>query len=233
MGGRKPAREQTALTYVEGLDATPTKTQRALLPVDVIDENLLLTRARGGELSAFEKLVELHRDRIYGLALRMTRSEADAAEISQEVFLSAWKGLSKFHGENIPAFVAWLNRIAGNQTLMRLRHRKVVSQVEASLDSPQFNERGSLIEDVADWKSDALDQTLDAELSHAIQQASDALPEEYRRVFLLKDVDGLSYEEIAEITGDSVAAIKSRLHRARLTMRAAIDAFYQDVESSD
>ena len=202
-------------------------------PVEAIDEDLLLKEAQAGELGAFEKLVALHRDRVYGLAVRMTRSEADAAEISQEVFLSAWRNLAGFKGDTTAAFIGWLNRIAANQTLMRLRHRKVVNQVEDSLDSPQFNERGSMIDEVADWKSDALGLTLDAELSTAIQQASDALPEEYRRVFLLKDVDGLSYEEISEITGDSVPAIKSRLHRARLTMRSAIDAFYQDVESSD
>ena len=200
-------------------------------PVEATDEDLLLAKARTGELGAFEKLVELHRDRVYGLALRMMRSEADAAEISQEVFLSAWRNLATFKGDTTGAFVGWLNRIAANQTLMRLRHRKVVNQVENSLDSPQFNERGSMIDDVADWKSDALGQTLDAELSTAIQQASDALPEEYRRVFLLKDVEGLSYEEISEITEDSVPAIKSRLHRARLLMRSAIDAFYLDVES--
>ncbi len=200
-------------------------------PVEATDEDLLLAKARTGELGAFEKLVELHRDRVYGLALRMMRSEADAAEISQEVFLSAWRNLATFKGDTTGAFVGWLNRIAANQTLMRLRHRKVVNQVEDSLDSPQFNERGSMIDDVADWKSDALGQTLDAELSTAIQQASDALPEEYRRVFLLKDVEGLSYEEISEITEDSVPAIKSRLHRARLLMRSAIDAFYLDVES--
>ena len=201
--------------------------------VESTDENLLLKQAQAGELGAFEKVVALHRDRVYGLALRMMRSEADAAEITQEVFLSAWRNLSGFKGETTPAFVAWLNRIAANQTLMRLRHRKVVNQVEDSLEAPQFNDRGSLIDQVADWKSDALSLTLDAELSKAISQATDALPEEYRQVFLLKDVDGLSYEEISEITGDSVPAIKSRLHRARLTMRSAIDAFYQDVESSD
>lgn len=202
-------------------------------PVEATDENLLLKRAQAGELGAFEKLVELHRDRVYGLALRMMRSEADAAEISQEVFLSAWRNLAGFKGENTAAFVGWLSRIAANQTLMRLRHRKVVKQIEDSFEAPQFNERGSLIDEVADWKSDALELTLDAELSRAIEQASDALPEESRRVFLLKDVDGLSYEEIGEITGDSVPAVKSRLHRARLAMRSAIDAFYQDVESSD
>ena len=157
-----------------------------------------------------------------------------AEDVAQDAFLSAWRNLATFKGDTTAAFIGWLNRIAANQTLMRLRHRKVVNQVEDSgADSPQFNERGSMIDEVADWKSDALGQTLDAELSKAIQQASDALPEEYRRVFLLKDVEGLSYEEISEITGDSVPAIKSRLHRARLTMRSAIDAFYQDVESSD
>ncbi len=202
-------------------------------PVDAIDDIGLLKQAQAGELAAFERLVELHRDRVYGLALRMMRSEADAAEITQEVFLSAWKNLAGFKGGSTGELVSWLNRIAANQTLMRLRHRKVVNQVEDSLESPQFNDRGSIIDDVADWRSDALGQTLDAELSTAISQAADALPEEYRRVFLLKDVDGLSYEEMAEITGDSVPAIKSRLHRARLSMRAAIDAFYQDVESSD
>ncbi len=201
--------------------------------VEALEEDLLLKQAQTGELSAFEKLVELHRDRVYGLALRMMRSEADAAEITQEVFLSAWRNFSGFKGTTTPALIAWLNRIAANQTLMRLRHRKVVNQVEASLESPQFNERGSMMDEVADWKSDALSQTLDAELSQAIGQATDALPEEYRQVFLLKDVDGLSYEEIGEITGDSVPAVKSRLHRARLSMRSAIDAFYQDVESSD
>lgn len=196
------------------------------------DEDVLLSQARAGEVAAFERLVELHRDRVFGLAQRMMRSEADAAEITQDVFLSAWRNLGTFKGDTTPAFVAWLNRIAANQTLMRLRHRKVVNQLEDSLDQPQFNERGSLMDEVADWKSDALSQTLDAELSKAIGQATDKLPEPARQVFLLKDVEGMSYEEISEITGDSVAAIKSRLHRARLAMRAAIDAFYLDVESS-
>lgn len=201
--------------------------------MDAPDDDTLLQRARAGDIAAFEAIVEQHRDRVFGLAQRMVRTEADAAEITQEVFLSAWKNLGTFKGENTAAFVGWLNRIAANQTLMRLRHRKVANQVEGPIDGPEFNARGSLIDEVADWQQDALSQTLDAELAEAIQQATDALPEAARQVFLLKDVDGLSYEEIAEITGDSVPAIKSRLHRARLAMRAAIDAFYLDVESSD
>ncbi len=215
------------------LDETASAVERAPLQVDANDEKVLLDRARAGELPAFEKLVELYRDRVYGLTLRMTRSQADAAEITQEVFLSAWRNFSTFKGDTVAAFIAWLNSSAGNRALMKIRHQKVVNQVEVSLETPQFNQRGSLIDEVADWKHDALESALDAELARAIEQASDALPEEYRHVFLLKDVEGLSYEEISEITGDSVPAIKSRLHRARLAMRSAIDAFYQDVGSSD
>jgi RNA polymerase sigma-70 factor (ECF subfamily) len=92
---------------------------------------------------------------------------------------------------------------------------------------PEFDEGGHMIEyPASDWSRRADEQVLDAELGRAIQQATDRLPEEYRQVFLLKDVEGLSYEQIAEITGDSVAAIKSRLHRARLSLRGAIDEFY-------
>ncbi len=190
----------------------------------------LVERARSGDVPAFEALVDRYRDRVYGMALRMTRTEADAAEVTQDTFLSAYQHLAELQGDNLKAFGSWLSRIAANQSLMRLRHRKVAAQVEQSLDEPAFNERGSLVEDVADWRLDALGQTLDNELREAIQTATDALPEEQRRVFLLRDLDGLSYEEIAEITGESVAAIKSRLHRARLALRAAIDRFYQDVE---
>lgn len=185
----------------------------------------LLTRAQAGDMSAFEALVEAHRDNVYGLALRMTRSEADAAEIVQDTFLSAYQHLAEFRGE--AAFGSWVHRIAANNSLMRLRHRRVVEASSEPAAGPGFDEHGH-IEDypASDWSRRADEQVLDAELGHAIQQATDRLPEEYRQVFLLKDVDGLSYEQIAEITGDSVAAIKSRLHRARLSLRDAIDEFY-------
>jgi RNA polymerase sigma-70 factor, ECF subfamily len=187
----------------------------------------LLSQAQAGDVSAFESLVEQNRDKVYGLALRMTRSEADAAEITQDTFFSAYEKLKEFRGD--AAFASWVHRIAANFSLMRLRHRKVAQRVEGDggLDGPEFNERGSL-EDypASDWSRRADEVALDKELGRAIQQATDRLPEEYRQVFLLKDVEGLSYEEIAEITGESVPAIKSRLHRARLSLRGAIDLFY-------
>jgi RNA polymerase sigma-70 factor, ECF subfamily len=192
----------------------------------IAEDRQLVARAQAGDLQAFEALVDTWRDKVYGLALRMTRSEPDAAEITQDTFLSAYQHLKDFRGD--AAFGSWVHRIAANNALMRLRHRKVVQAVEADLQGPEFNERGSLAEYPArDWSRDAEAQAMDAELGRAIQQSTDRLPEGYREVFLLKDVEGLSYEQIAEVTGDSVPAIKSRLHRARLALREAIDQFYR------
>ncbi len=192
---------------------------------DVDLDKELLTQAQGGDLPAFEALVERHRDKVYSVALRMTRSEADAAEIVQETFLSAYQHLPDFRGE--AAFGSWVHRIAANHALMRLRHRGVVQAAEDDLKSPEFNERGSFTEyPASDWSRRADEKVLDAELGQAIQQAVDRLPNEYREVFVLRDLEGLSYEQIGEITGDSVPAIKSRLHRARLAMRDTIDRFY-------
>jgi len=185
----------------------------------------LLTQAQTGDLSAFEALVERHRDKVYGVALRMTRSEADAAEIAQETFLSAFQHLTEFRGE--AAFGSWVHRIAANHALMRLRHRNVVEAAEEELTEPEFNERGNWIEyPSSDWSRRADEKALDTELGTAIRLATDRLPDRYREVFVLKDIEGLSYEQISEITGDSIAAIKSRLHRARLDLRNAIDEFY-------
>ena len=185
----------------------------------------LLARARNNDTAAFEELVERTRDRVFGVALRIVRSDAEAAEVTQETFLAAWRSLSQLEGDS---FAHWVHRIAANRALMRLRHQKVANQVEESIESPQFNERGSLIESVADWAPTAEGASLDAELRGAIEKAAEELPQAAREVFMLHDVEGLDYQQISEITKDSVPALKSRLHRARLAMRAAIDRFYAE-----
>ncbi len=195
----------------------------SVLPDQV--DSALLARAQAGDMGAFETLVEGQRSRIYNLALRMLNSEDDAAEVLQESFISAYRNLNNFRGE--AQFGSWVHRIAANHALMKLRHRKVVSQVETPLDEPQYNERGTLIDEVSDFK-DAEGQAMNHELRRAIEEASARLGDDYREVFVLRDLEGLTYEEIAEITGASVGAIKSRLHRARLSLRAAIDHFYAD-----
>ncbi len=206
------------------LDATTQRVHGAA-PLIPSEDSELLTRAQQGDTAAFEALVERHRGRVYGLARRMLNSDDDAAEVLQESFISAYRNLPNFRGD--AQFGSWVYRIAANHALMRLRHRKVVNQVESPLDEPTFNDRGSLMDGVSDFK-DAEGEAMDAELRRAIEQATETLGPEYKEVFVLKDLEGLSYEEIAEITGASVAAIKSRLHRARLSLRSAIDHFYED-----
>jgi len=194
----------------------------------VEDDRELLARAQAGDMSAFEALVDRHEEKVYGLALRMTRSEADAAEIAQDTFLSAYQHLNEFRGE--AAFGSWVHRIAANNALMRLRRQKVLDIVSDDLAGPEFTDRGSLADlPESDWSKRADDKILDEELGRAIREATDALPEGYREVFLLKDLEGLSYEEISEMVGISIPAVKSRLHRARLALREAIDAFYKEV----
>jgi RNA polymerase sigma-70 factor (ECF subfamily) len=196
--------------------------------VNVDGDSGLVAKAQAGDIGAFEALVAAHRDRVYTLAKRILRNEADAAEVVQEAFLAAYRNLNEFRGD--AAFGTWVYRIAANGALMRVRHNKVADQVESTDPSPAFNERGSLVEQVADWRADAEAQTLDSELREAIEKAADALDVRSREVFVLKDLEGLSYEDIAALTGDSVPAIKSRLHRARLSLRAAIDEFYAERE---
>lgn len=192
------------------------------------DDRALLNRAQAGDISAFEELVGRHQDRVYGLALRMTRSEPDAAEIAQDTFLSAYQHLPEFRGE--AAFGSWVHRIAANNALMRLRHQRVLEVVTEDPAEPEFTERGSLAEyPETDWSRRADDKILDDELGRAIREATDSLAEGYREVFILKDVEGMSYEEISEMLGISVPAVKSRLHRARLALRQAIDDFYKEV----
>jgi RNA polymerase sigma-70 factor, ECF subfamily len=185
----------------------------------------LLLRAQRGDISAFETLVEQHRDSVYGLGLQITRSEIDAAEIAQETFLSAYMDLKEFRTE--AELGAGVQRIAADLALTRWQQSSTAPASEERLKLPEFNERGSFAEyPETDWSRAANDEPLKADLRLAIQQATDRMPQHHRQVFLFKDVAGLSYEQIAEINGDSIDAIKRSLHLARLSLRETIDRFY-------
>lgn len=187
----------------------------------------LLARAQGGNMSAFENLVERHRDKVYGFGLRMTRSEAAAAEIAQESFLSAYLHLSEFRSE--AELVAWVHRIASSHALIRLRLEPTALAQSAVMEvkSSDFGADGALAQyPSTDWARGADERPLSPSLRSAIEDGTDQLPRSHREVVLLRDVTGLSYDEIANILGDSVPAIKSRLHQARLSLREIIVRFY-------
>jgi RNA polymerase sigma-70 factor (ECF subfamily) len=190
------------------------------------EEDALVARARAGEHAAFEALVERHRDALFAQSLRLLNSTADAAEVTQEAFLTAYRGLDTLQAG--ARFAAWLHRIAANHALMRLRQRRSASRVEqeASEEELEASVDSAWMESAA-WVRSAEQQVLDAEFRHLVEQATAALPDEYREAFVLRDMQHWSYEEIAAQTGISLAAVKSRLHRARLALRRALTAYYE------
>jgi len=195
-------------------------------PAD-LEELELLAAAIRREGTAFERLVERHRSNVYALALRMMKDRAAAEEVLQETFLAAWQKLPVFRADS--SFGSWVYRICANFCLMRLRRCRLERKTELEPAGPRFDASGMLLgEPSPDWTRGTEERALDHELRRAIEDAVAALPADYRVIFLLKDVEELSYEEIAQDLATSVAAVKSRLHRARLVLREAIDAFYED-----
>ncbi|HEY2031970.1 MAG TPA: sigma-70 family RNA polymerase sigma factor [Myxococcales bacterium] len=189
----------------------------------------LVERAQKGDAGAFAILVERHQRQLYRLAMRMTGSEADAQEVLQEAFLNAYQKLPLFRGE--AQFSSWLYRIAANSALMRLRRKRrapdALGEQPLELAGPRFSAEGHLEPtSVGDWSQRADEKMMSTELGTAIDKAVKELPEDYRTVFLLKDVDGLSNDDIAHALELSVPAVKSRLHRARLALREKLGEFF-------
>jgi RNA polymerase sigma-70 factor (ECF subfamily) len=201
----------------------------AELPPDGAADRELVERAQKGDGEAFAKLVDRHQRQLYRLALRMTGSEADAQEVLQEAFLNAYQKLPLFRGE--AQFSSWLYRIAANSALMRLRRKRrapdSVPDEPIELGAPRFDQQGGFeTPPRSDWSQRADEKLESRELGDAIEKAVRELPEDYRTVFLLKDVDGLSNEDIAQALDLSVPAVKSRLHRARLALREKLGEFF-------
>ena len=172
----------------------------------------LLDRLRAGEARAFEELVIAHQHRVFGVALRMLGNRAEAEEIAQEVFVRAHRAIGEFRGE--ARLGTWLYGIASRLCLNRLAspHRRLRGETTA-LDS------------VASPAPDAAASAERAELDAALRQAIAELPDERRIVVLLRDVEGLSYEEIAEALSLEPGTVRSRLHRARMDLKAKLERF--------
>lgn len=205
--------------------------RQALESTAPTDHDLVSRFQATGDRQAFEELVRRHRNRIYGLALRMMKNEEEALEIVQETFLSAFRNLGEFRGD--AQFGSWAYRIAANFALMRIRHRRVVDQVEEPLEL----EDGSFRQDgrwdlypTGMWGRRADQMALDGELRERLIRAVDSLPELYRAVFMLRDIEGLSYQEISETLETTVSAVKSRLHRARLALRQELATYFEGKE---
>jgi len=169
------------------------------------------------DLVAFEQLVAEYGDRVYGIALRVTGSSSDAEDVMQEAFLQAFRSWSTFRGEAAPT--TWLYRIAVNAALMRVRARR---------PEDLLSERDEGAE-VVDWTADAAQAVLRGELHERLEVGITRLPEDLRVVLVLRDVEGLSTAETSAALEVSEAAVKSRLHRARVLLRQYLaDLFARD-----
>ncbi|MBI5069253.1 MAG: sigma-70 family RNA polymerase sigma factor [Deltaproteobacteria bacterium] len=201
------------------------------MPSAVAPDQDLVTLAAAGDGVAFGELVARHQDRVYAVAMHLLRDAAEAEEVVQETFLAALEKLPGFRGD--AAFTTWLHRVAANAALMRLRKRRRAPDTlaEEPMDEllPRFDAQGHLLADGPghDWAKRADEQLADRQVRQAVEAAVQNLPEDYRIVFLLRDVEGLSSESMAELLGVSVAAVKSRLHRARLALRAKLGHYLE------
>jgi len=193
----------------------------ASAPVPTPPDAALLARLRAGDGVAYEELVRVNSGRMLAVARRMLRCEAEAEDAVQEAFTQAYRALPRFEGH--ARVSTWLHRILVNACLIRLRKRK--RHGETSLDEllPRFMDDGHRIDAGEPWPQDALAQLEAHEVRTAVRDAIDRLPERHRCVLLLRDIEGLSSEEVAEQLGIRADAVKMRLHRARQALRALLD----------
>ena len=179
-------------------------------------DTVLIRRVIEGDSEAFYVLLKPYQRMLYASAISLLGNEADAEEVVQESVLKAYKNLSRFRGDC--KFSTWLVQITINEGRMRLR--KYREHLYQSLDEPQTNEDGDYTpHDFADWReipSEALER---AQVRKALQDALASLDQKYREVMILRDVNGMSTREAANLLGITEASVKTRLLRARLMMR--------------
>lgn len=178
----------------------------------------LVKLAQCGDSTAFAKLIENHERLVYNVVYRMLTNHEDAKDISQEVFLKAYKYLDKFDGK--ASFSTWLYRIAVNTSIDEIRKRKGHETI--SLDKEKASDDGILKKEYADSSAGVEEQVMAKESISNIKKAMENLSSEHRVIITLRDFQGLSYTEISEITQTSLGTVKSRLARARKTLKDLI-----------
>ncbi len=187
-----------------------------------MDDLTLVDRSLKGDFDAFSQIVLRYQDRAHRLAWSMTRDESDAQDVVQEAFLNIYRKLDTFEGD--AQFSSWLYKVVVNAALMRLRKNR--RKQEVSLDEiPPTVEIDEFAVDVPQWRfrSDLVLENL--ELRNKILDAIDELDPKYQVVFILKEVEGLSLQEISETLEISLPAVKSRLHRARIFLQTSLERY--------
>lgn len=183
----------------------------------------LVKRAQAGETRAFDELVRRYQDKVFRLTFKILRHDDDAAEATQDAFLSAYRGLKNFKAES--TFSTWMYRIGTNAALMKYRRRR---DGHVSYEQSQSSNEDAEPLAIADWSAQPLDELLDGETREILAKEVEKLPANEREVFLLRDIMEQSNEQVAKELGLSVAAVKSRLHRARVHLRDRVNRYFRE-----
>jgi RNA polymerase sigma-70 factor, ECF subfamily len=194
-----------------------------LTPADA--EGDLLARLRAGDDAAFEELVRANGGRLLAVARRMLRNEEDAHDAVQQGFLSAFRALKNFNGQS--RLSTWLHRIVVNESLMKLRTRSRRPEEAIEDFLPRFLEDGHHAEPTSEWGAAADSLLCRDEARRAVRAAIDRLPESYRTVLMLRDIEEFDTEQTARALGLTANAVKIRLHRARQALTKLLEPTFR------
>ena len=194
-----------------------------------MSEAELIARLRDGDDAAYEELVRDNSPRLLAVARRFLRNEEDARDAVQEGFLSAFKALDRFEGGS--KLSTWLHRIVVNASLMKLRSKK--RKPERSIEEilPAYKADGHPEEFFEPWRETGEDAAAAKEERELVRKFIDELPDNYRNVVLLRDIEGIDTEDTAKMLDLTPGAVKTRLHRARLALRQLLDPYFRPEDS--
>ena len=181
------------------------------------EEQGIIKRVLGGEHNAFEELMAANQDNVYNLALRMTGNEEDALDMSQEAFLRAYRNLENFRGES--KFSVWLYRLTSNVCIDMLRKRNRTSAASLTY----IGDDGETLDiEVPDLRWNPESETERIEINRAVSEGLSQLSPDYREILIMREINGLTYEEIGQALGLEAGTVKSRIFRARKRLCAIL-----------
>jgi RNA polymerase sigma-70 factor, ECF subfamily len=197
-------------------------------PAAVAEEATLLARMQSGDDDAFEACVRAYSGHLLAVARRILSHEEDARDAVQDAFLSAFKGIGRFDG--LSRISTWLHRIVVNAALSRLRTRQRRPEMSIEDLLPHFGEGEHQIDPPAPWKATSVAILQQHEAREMVQGCINRLPETYRIVLLMRDIEGLSTLETAQLLDTTLGVVKTRLHRARQALRSLLDPYFREGE---
>jgi RNA polymerase sigma-70 factor (ECF subfamily) len=206
------------------LGSLADRSMTAAVPDAADDDTALVEALRRGDPDAYEALLRTHGGRLLAVARRLLRHDEDARDAVQEAFLLAFRGLPSFAGRC--RLSTWLHRIVVNTALMKIRQRE--RKPEAPIDDllPEYQPDGHHVVEYDEWRLPAPQKLLREEVRAQVHAAIDRLPESYRTVLLLRDIDEMDTPEVAALLSVTPNAVKIRLHRARQALRTLLDPVF-------